>query len=133
MDQDVVAARILKDTARSTECEVVRILEHHNKRFVGVVKKDRDRFYFLSDKDLAGRRISVSNYDEFPLVHDSKVLVEIDSYGRELRGHITKVLGYKYDPGIDILSLLLENDIYTEFSEDTLEEIKSVPSSLDDL
>ena len=26
MDQDVVAARILKDTARSTECEVVRIL-----------------------------------------------------------------------------------------------------------
>lgn len=57
MDQDVVAARILKDTARSTECEVVRILEHHNKRFVGVVKKDRDRFYFLSDKDLAGRRI----------------------------------------------------------------------------
>ena len=132
MDQDVVAARILKDTARSTECEVVRILEHHNKRFVGVVKKDRDRFYFLSDKDLAGRRISVSNYDEFPLVHDSKVLVEIDSYGRELRGHITKVLGYKYDPGIDILSLLLENDIYTEFSEDTLEEIKSVPSSLDE-
>ena len=44
MDQDVVAARILKDTARSTECEVVRILEHHNKRFVGVVQIDLDRF-----------------------------------------------------------------------------------------
>ena len=27
---------------------------------------------------------------------------------------------------------MLENDIYTEFSEDTLEEIKSVPSSLDE-
>ena len=34
------------------------------------------------------------------------------------------MLGYKYDPGIDILSLLVENDIYTEFDKDTLEEIR---------
>src|SRR5699024_5690265 len=71
-------------------------------------------------------------YAEFPLVHDSKVLVEIDSYGRELQGHITQVLGYKYDPGIDILSLLVENDIYTEFAPETLEELREVPSALDD-
>ena len=131
MDQDLVVARILYESRRETECEVVRILEHHNHRFVGVVKKDRGHFYFLPDKDLAGRKIQVSNYDAFPIVHDSKVLVEIDSYGKELSGHITKVLGYKYDPGIDVLSLLLENDIYTEFMEETLEEIKSVPKCVD--
>lgn len=132
MDQDVVIARILPDARRESACEVVRILEHRNKRFVGVVKKDRKRFYFLPDKDLAGRKVVVSNYAEFPLVHDSKVLVEIDSYGRELQGHITQVLGYKYDPGIDILSLLVENDIYTEFAPETLEELREVPSALDD-
>ncbi len=131
MDQDLVLAHILKDGRHDTECEIVRILEHHNKRFVGVVKKDRNQFYFLPDKDLAKRKILVNNYDAFPLVHDSKVLVEIDSYGRELQGHITKVLGYKYDPGIDILSLLLENDIYTEFMEATLKEIEKVPDHVE--
>ena len=131
MDQDYVAARILQDSRRTTECEVVRILEHHNHRFVGVVKKDRGQFYFLPDKDLAGRRVIVENYDAFPLVHDSKVLVEIDSYGKDLKGHITKVLGYKYDPGIDILSLLLENDIYTEYMEETLKEVETVPKCVD--
>ena len=132
MDNDLVLARILQGGGHETECEVVRILEHGSTKFVGVVKKDRKSFYFLPDKDLGRRRITVSNYAQFPLVHDSKVLVEIDSFGRELSGHITKVLGYKYDPGIDILSLLVENDIYTEFDKDTLEEIRNVPSAIDE-
>ncbi len=132
MDGDRVVARIIADSRRESECEVMCILEHHNKRFVGVVKKERKQFYFLADKDLGGRRILVENYAEFPLVHDSKVLVEIDSYGRELKGHITRVLGYKYDPGIDILSLLVENDIYTEFAPETLAELSQVPSAVDE-
>ncbi len=132
MDQDVVLARILQGGSHETECEVVRILAHGNTRFVGVVKKDRKQFYFLPDKDLGKRRITVTNYAQFPLVHDSKVLVEIDSYGRELKGHITRVLGYKYDPGIDILSLLVEHDIFTEFAPETLEEIRNVPDAIDD-
>lgn len=132
MDQDVVLAHILQDTSHSTECEVVRIVEHHNKRFVGVVKKDGKRFYFLPDKDLAGRKLNVTNYDAFALVHDSKVLVEVDAYGRELSGYIVKVLGHKYDPGIDILSLLLENDIYTDFTEEALAEAQQIPMRIEE-
>ena len=75
MDQDVVLARILQGGSHETECEVIRILAHGNTRFVGVVKKDRKQFYFLPDKDLGKRRITVTNYAQFPLVHDSKVLV----------------------------------------------------------
>ena len=72
MDNDLVLARILQGGGHETECEVVRILEHGSTKFVGVVKKDRKSFYFLPDKDLGRRRITVSNYAQFPLVHDSE-------------------------------------------------------------
>lgn len=50
-------------------------------------------------------------------MNDSKVLLHIDSYGTVLKCHIEKEIGYKYDPGIDILSILLEKDIVPEFNE----------------
>ena len=39
----MVIARILPDARRESACEVDRILEHRNKRIVGLLKKDRKR------------------------------------------------------------------------------------------
>ena len=47
-----------------------------------------------------------------------------------LKCHIEKEIGYKYDPGIDILSVLLEKDINPQFPEDVMQEVQQIPETI---
>ena len=76
------------------------------------------------------RKVRITNFDDFRLVNDSKVLLGIDSYGTVLKCHIEKEIGYKYDPGIDILSVLLEKDINPQFPEDVMQEVQQIPETI---
>ena len=90
------------------------------KQIIGTIKIREGKKYFLPDTNLIEQRFDLTNMDEFPLVNDMKVMVEIDRYGKVLKAHISKVIGYKYDPGIDILSVLLEHDVQVEFPQEVM-------------
>lgn len=130
MDRDTVYARTWTNIDGSVEGEVIEVIEHAITHIVGVVKIKDGRKYFLSDKYMNNRQFKITNYDDFRLVNDSKILVAIDSYGNTLRCHIEKEIGYKYDPGIDILSVLLEKDINPEFSDRVMDEVRNVPEEI---
>lgn len=112
------------------ECEVVEILEHAMKKIVGTIKIKGGERYFLADSFMNGRRVRITNYEEFRVVNGTKVLLEIDSYGQVLKCRIAKVLGHKNDPGVDILSILLENDIEPQFPESVMEAVKKIPETV---
>lgn len=132
LQDDVVIARQLKETERSSECEIVDVLEHHLKTIVGVIKiKDKDP-YFLPDSFMNNRKIVITNLKDHKIVNDQKVLLRIESYGKTLKCQIDKILGHKYDPGVDILSILLEHDIEPEFPENVLQELKKIPDTIPD-
>lgn len=126
MDKDVVYARVWTNLDQSVEGEVVEVISHHIQHLVGVVKVQQGRKYFLPDSEVVQRRVKVTNFDAFKLVNDTKVLVKLDHYGKVLCGHIEKIIGYKYDPGIDILSVLLEKNIYPDFSNAVMKEVEQV-------
>ena len=130
MDHDTVYARTWTNNDKSVEGEVVEVLEHSVKQLVGTVKIKEGRKYFLSDGFLNYRKVRVTNFDDFRLVNDSKVLLGIDSYGTVLKCHIIREIGYKYDPGIDILSVLLEKDINPQFPEDVMQEVQQIPETI---
>ena len=130
MDRDVVFARSWTNNDQSVEGEVIEVVEHNVKQLVGTVKIKEGRKYFLSDKFLNNRKVKVTNFEDFRLVNDSKVLLGIDSYGAILKCHIEKEIGYKYDPGVDILSILLEKDINPEFPEEVMKEVQSIPETV---
>ena len=130
LDQDEVYARSWTNNDGSREGEIVEVIKHNINNVVGVVKMREGRKYFLPDADIYNRPFKITNYDDFHLVHDSKVLVHIDSYGSTLKCHIEKEIGYKYDPGIDILSILLEKDITPEFPREVMEEVMRIPEAL---
>lgn len=132
MDRDVVYARTWTNNDGSVEGEVCEVVEHNTRNIVGVVKVKDGHKYFLPDTALNNRKIRVTNYDDFHLVNDSKVLLAIDGYGQILKCHIEKEIGYKYDPGIDILSILLEKGITPEFSDAVMEEVKKIPETISD-
>lgn len=126
LDGDTVYARTWTNNDKSSEGEVVEVLSHKIAHVVGVVKIKDGRKYFLPDSALFNRQFQIENYDDFKLVNDSKVLVKIDRYGKILRCHIEKEIGYKYDPGIDILSILLEKDIDPVFSDEVMREVMEI-------
>lgn len=127
---DYVVAKLLKHTERSSECEVLDVLEHHLKTVVGVIKIKENDTYFLPDSFMNFRKFNITNLKKFKLVNDQKVLLHIDGYGNTLQCHIDKILGHKYDPGMDILSILLEHDIEPEFPSEVMEEVKNIPESI---
>ena len=120
MNHDLVYVKTWAD-AKGISGEVIQIVEHGTKRMIGVIKKKQGHVYFLSDETLQ-RQIVITNYDEYALENDTKVEVTIDSYGSKLKGHISRILGYKYDSGIDVLSVLLTKGIEPDFPEVVLQE-----------
>lgn len=130
MEKDVVYAKTWTNNDGSLEGEITEILEHNTKHIIGVVKIREGDTFFLADSYMNNRKIYVTNYNDFRLVNDSKVLLQIDSYGRTLKCHIEKKIGYKYDPGIDILSILLEKDINPEFHEEVIREVNALAETI---
>lgn len=132
MEGDEVYAKTWTNNDGSVEGEVLEVITHHVKHVVGVVKIKEGRKYFLPDNYMNNRKFKITNYDDFRLVNDSKILLSIDGYGQTLKCHIEKEIGYKYDPGIDILSLLLEKDIHPEFSDEVMHEVQQIPENISD-
>lgn len=130
MEGDEVYAKTWTNNDGSVEGEVLEVLEHKVKHVVGTVKIKEGSRYFLPDNYMNNRKFKITNYDEFRLVNDSKILLAIDGYGQVLKCHIEKEIGYKYDPGIDILSILLEKDINPEFSDEVMAEVKKIPEKI---
>lgn len=125
MDGDVVFAKTWSNMDGTSECEVVKIMEHNTKNIIGVVKMNDHKFKFLPDKNIE-RRIEIDNYQDFKLVHDLKVVVEVNRFDKVLKCSIKEIIGHKHDPGVDILSLLYEHDIVPEFPKEVLDEAQKV-------
>lgn len=127
MHNDKVVARVWENMDGTHEGEIIKIIEHNTKLVVGTIKKKEGKTFFLPDAFMNNRRFKITNLDEYRLVNDSKVLVHIDRYDATISAHIEKEVGFKYDPGVDVLSILYEHDIWPDFPESVLKEITKIP------
>lgn len=130
LNNDVVFAQTKSFPDGSSEAVVVRILERNTKNVIGTIKVRDGRKYFLPDSNFNDHTFTITNMEDFKVVNDSKVLVVITKYGKTLKAKIERVIGYKYDPGVDILSVLLEHNIEPEFPQAVLDELKNIPESV---
>ena len=125
--QDRVIAQTREKPDGSKEGKIIQILEHTIHQVIGTIKIKAGKTFFLPDHFFPQRRFEISNLHEYHLVNDTKVLVHIDRYDTVLLAHIIKEVGYKYDPGVDILSVLYEHNIHPEFSAAVMKEVTGIP------
>ena len=74
---------------------------------------------FISDKGLhpqMGDMVQVS-IDEYPN----------DKHPQSMEGTALEIIGNKNDPGVDIMSIVVDNDINPEFPNEVLKEAESIP------
>ncbi|MEG0448986.1 MAG: ribonuclease R [Lysinibacillus sp.] len=131
---DTVLIRVLKESfGDRREGTVTKVVERGQSKFVGTFQANRGfGFVVLDDKKLP-MDIFIAKGDTLGAVDGHKVVVEISTWPDDLKsaaGYITKILGHKNDPGVDILSILYKHDIPPEFPQEVVDAASNVPDEI---
>lgn len=129
---------------KSPEGRITKILAHSLTQVVGEFQPVDHAGNFpniigsvkLKDKKLAAYRFLVEDHGLHPVAGEV-ILAEITAYPDAnlpgiLKGVATKVIGNVNDPGMDILQIVYKHDIPTEFPQEVLDEIATIPDYVTD-
>lgn len=135
MNNDRVVARIQsRPGGRRAEGEVIRIVKRANIKIVGTFCASRNFGFVVPDDRRIGQDIFVSK-DDFNGAKDSqKVVVEITEWPQERKsaeGKIIEILGFKGDPGIEIMSIIRQHGLPLDFPQQVIDAADKVPDSVD--
>ncbi len=123
---DTVEAKILPGIrGRRTQGEIVQILARGTTRLVGTYESSRHYGFVIPDNDRFGTDIFIAGAHTKGAVNGHKVVVELTDYGNERKrpeGKIVQIIGHRNDPGVDIMSIVLGNDLPMEFPEKVLNQ-----------
>lgn len=126
------------EVGKRPEGKVCAIIEHNLTQVVGSVKIDPDTNYpegiigeiHLKDKKLAAYKFLLEDKGLHP-VEGEVVLADITAYPDShvpgiLKGVAVRVIGNVNDPGIDILQVVYQHNIPTEFPDEVMDEINQI-------
>lgn len=120
MHGDRVAARVhgQRPGGRAREGEIIRIVKRANTRIVGTFEAGRHYAFVTPDDRRLGPDIFVAKAEWGGAKNGAKVVVEIVKWPenkRSAEGKVVEILGHKGDPGIEILSIIKNHSLPTEF------------------
>ena len=128
LNGDTVLVRCQKWQVYGTVIEVIKRAKEH---VIGTYEDKGHGLHFVPDDEkIAAKVIRVLNNPDIHPVDGLKVLCRIERYGRPLVMRPETVVGHKDDPGIDILSVLLDHEIIPEFPEEVMEQVNGIPSEV---
>ncbi len=134
MNNDRVMARMSSDTrGKKPEGEIIRIITRANNKIVGVFNQSRDYAFVVPDDKRIGKDIYIMRRDFNGAKNNQKVVVEITQWPQEHRnaeGKVVEVLGNLGDVGLEILSIIKQNDLPLMFPPEVLEASKKVPKTI---
>lgn len=123
---DTVEVKILPGMrGKRTQGEVVRILARGTTKLVGTYESSRHYGFVIPDNDRFGADIFIAGEHTKGAVDGHKVVVELTDYGNDRKrpeGKITQIIGHRNDPGVDIMSIVLEHELPVEFPEKVMNQ-----------
>ena len=130
MNGDIVEVKIIDEKSGSSkEGAIVQVVQRNTKQVVGTFKKSRNFGFVVPDDNALGTDIFISKSNFGKAKNHQKVVVKITKYprkGMKAEGKITEVLGYEDETGVDMLSIIKEYNLESEFQKSVLEEAKRV-------
>lgn len=123
MNKDTVLCRIIYPggSGKRPEGEIVKIIKRGVNSIVGIFIKEGKNYFVRPDDRKLNKDIYIPKKEGASFINGSKVVVKItkpaDREDRNPEGKIIEVLGHINEPGVDILSIVKQFEIPTEFSE----------------
>ena len=134
MHKDKVICRIINKTDRRAEGEIVKVLSHGMKHIVGTYDKNKNFGFVIPDDKKICNDIYIGEGKDMGAVTGHKVLVKITKPPTEKdnpEGVITEILGHINDPGVDILSIIMQYDLPLEFPDNVYNETENIPDTIE--
>lgn len=126
-NNDKVRIKIIrqKETAKNAEGEVSEILERANEELIGTYQASKKFGFVIVDDRSHPDDIYIVKNNSLGAKNGDKVVVEIISYPKSgnPEGKIIEIIGGKNDKNIDVLSIIRQEKIPTEFSKQTKKEL----------
>ena len=130
IDGDFVLVRINhRPKNKQAEGEIIRVLKRGKKRFIGDFIVGKDYAFVIPDDRKLGRDIFVAKRNFAGAKNKQKVVVEMISWPKNTKnaeGRIVEILGSKGDVGLEILAIIKNNEIETEFKKETMDEALNI-------
>ncbi len=138
LHEDRVVARIIKNPElnKRAEGEVISILSRKLETVIGTFMSNGTFGFVVPDNQKINKDIYIpqgccNNAKDY-----DKVVCQITKYpekNKNPEGEITEVIGLKWDKGVDVLSIIRENNISPEFPSKVLKQAESLPDSINEI
>jgi len=134
MNGDRVRARLLGETRKLTEGQILEVLERSACTVVGTYAHiKRGGYVTPCDERIIRNIVTPRPAPEMSLNNGDFVLVRIDDWtssSEDMRGTILKRIGAPGDCGIDISVAVLSHGVETEFSPQAIQEAEALDATL---
>ncbi len=137
MNGDTVVANLLKrqESGRRQEGEIVRILERANTTIIGTFEDNGNFGFLIPDDHKLAYDIFIPKSQINGAKDRQKVVVEVTRWPESRRnpeGKVIEIIGYLTEKGTDILSIVKQFKLPTEFPPKVQQFAESVPLFLTD-
>ena len=126
-NNDKVKIKIIreKENSKNAEGEVIEILERSNEELIGTYQASKKFGFVVCDDKSQPDDIYIDIKNSLGAKNGDKVVVEIISYPKfgNPEGKIIEIIGGRNDKNIDVLSIIRQKKIPTEFSKQTKKEL----------
>jgi ribonuclease R len=134
MHNDIVIARVSAvKSGENPEGKIIRIIEHANTKVVGTFVPSGDYAFVVPDDKRLGCDIYIPRKDFNGAKAKQKVVAQITVWPvdrRNAEGKVVEILGNIGDVGLEIISIIKQNDLPLQFPPEVLAAAKKVPSTI---
>ena len=133
IQDDVVNVELISaDNDPRKEGKIVKIVKRNLNKIVGEFYYEKDHGRVKPDDSRIKLNIKIKKEDCVDAVNGHKVLVtlEKDPNKQSRKWVISKIIGHKDDPQVDILSVAYKYGIMESFSPEALEQLNTIPSTV---
>ncbi len=138
MHNDKVIARVhhhVPGTGRRREGEIIRIIERANTKIVGTFESSRHYGFVIPDDPRIGTDIFIPKGEFNGAKKGAKVVIAIVKWPEKRKsaeGKVLEVLGYKGDPGLEILSAITRHNLALKFPPAVEQDSSRIPDTIGD-
>ncbi len=131
IEDDIVLAEIIKRGVKP-EGKIIRIIKREISQVVATILESKKGLVVKLDDDKLDLMIKLDKDSLRQCVPGHKVVIKlVKELGKKrYLGKVTKILGHKDDPGMDILSIAYKYQIEPQFDEEVEQELLNIPSEV---
>lgn len=135
LDGDTVQVNIYKkkEGTKRAEAKIVKISKRERETVVGIFQKSKNFGFVVPDDKKFDTDIFISKNKCKEAKNNDKVIAKIIRYpekGKNAEGEIVEILGNINQAGVDMLSVIREFDLPSEFPSFVLDEATSIPQEI---